>query len=414
MKKFFFISVILFLVPALLFANERAIPMGIAFQSALYDEGGNPLPDGEVDVIFRIKDELGQVLYEETKRPNILHGIASVLIGDAADIAIYDPIAPRFLEVEVSGMTPMGPMEITSVPYAYYASEALHVAEGGVDSRAIADGSIAYEDLSRDLIIKLSNSLFSGKSASDIVFKSDMDSFYRNPQSAGNVGVLPKFIYSASNNLQGALEDMDRAIKRRDEKITVESEERKAAITNESAARHEADASESAARSAAIAVETGARQGADAQLQSNINAEINGRMLAVDNLNASVMASESARAAHSHDAPLQGGSLLFNPATGAGAIHIAADYVSDNSYVQIPNPFSGGECKIITSVKNAVTNNLEKTCTRSCLTGNQYRIRCVTGDSNNCDTIMSNCENPQIVRYMPCEASYLMICVRSY
>jgi hypothetical protein len=157
---------------------------------------------------------------------------------------VFDPQGPRYLEAQLDGMPPTPPMEIASVPYATYSAKTLGAAKGAIDSAAIADGSIAYEDLSHDLVAELANELTRGRGAGELVLREDLKTIYRDPAGAQSIGVLPTLVYSGENNLQGVLKDLDTAIKRRDEKIdslamTRATEEARldTALSNETAAR---------------------------------------------------------------------------------------------------------------------------------------------------------------------------------
>jgi len=266
----------LLLISTAVFAAEQSVPRVLAYQSVMYDEGGNPIADGESEVIFRIVDYDGNVLYDEQQRLDVVRGAVSALVGNGLTAEgaptgglPFDVLGGgdgRYLEVEVMGYPPTDPMEIASVPYAIYADRALGVADGAVDAAGIADGSIAFEDLSDEVVDRIAKQMTGER---EIVFKDDLDSMYREPEAASKIGVERGFSYSGANDLQGVLEDMDRAVKGREEKIVTETETRIKAINgiqgnidNESFARQQADVNEAAAR-----------QAADAGLQTAIDTE---------------------------------------------------------------------------------------------------------------------------------------------
>ncbi|MFH0800518.1 MAG: hypothetical protein V2A66_10125 [Pseudomonadota bacterium] len=263
-------------------AETKAVPNVLSFQSLLFDDGGNPIADGSVGITFRVKDAKDQVLYEEKQSLDAVRGGVSALVGNGLNAqgapaggipsAVLDPAGSRYLEAQVDGFPATSPMEIASVPYAVYANQALSAAEGAIDSKAIADGSIGYADLNRDLIRQLSSEITGEKGAGGIVFKEGL----RDPSSAATIGVKANLVYSASNDLQGALADLDRAIKRRDEKIDAEATARggmdatlQSSVGSEATARSSMDAT----LQSSIESEATARQQAEAQLQAAISSE---------------------------------------------------------------------------------------------------------------------------------------------
>lgn len=251
-------------------AGERQVPAVLAFQSALFDDGGNPIPDGDARVAFRVVDASGAVLYEEHQVVGVLRGEVSALVGNglAADgtptgglsPAVLLPEGPRFLVVEVEGMPPMVPMEVASAPYAVYAGEAL----------GVADGSLAFEDLSDDLIARLATAISdpSGRAGGALV-RGVLQAMSADAATAASIGVRPAFAYSAARDVQGALEDFDRALRRREERIDREA----GALAEEAQARSSADSVEAQARGGADAAEVSARLSGDtAEVQARSEA----------------------------------------------------------------------------------------------------------------------------------------------
>ncbi|HQH81108.1 MAG TPA: hypothetical protein PK599_06930, partial [bacterium] len=63
-------KMVLVLIAAVVFFGAAAeageIPDIMAFQSRIFDEGGNPVEDGPAEASFRIVDVDGNVIYEET------------------------------------------------------------------------------------------------------------------------------------------------------------------------------------------------------------------------------------------------------------------------------------------------------------------------------------------------------------
>jgi hypothetical protein len=201
-----------------LFASATAtawaagVPELINYQSLLYDDGGNLVPDGEVSIKFRITDIEGDILYEETQTTNVIGGAVSAMIGNGLDengaptggipLSILTPDESRYLEVEVGDYPPQGAMEIVSVPYAMYAEQAMTVAAGSLKIEHFS------EQLLQDLGTELSES--GGVTTWDDLGQSD---------GASAVGVQSGFTYSTSSDTQGVLQDLDAAISGGDARI---------------------------------------------------------------------------------------------------------------------------------------------------------------------------------------------------
>jgi hypothetical protein len=271
MKRFLIIiTLVVSLVPSAAWSSDGiSIPPYLIYQSQLYDEGGNPIADGDVEVEFRISDAQGVVLHEERQSVEVVRGGVSALIGSGVDdegvpvgglsIGALDPEGPRYIEVQVDGMPATEPMEIASVPYAIYASKAMGVATGAIDSLAIKDGGVEFGDLSDGLMERLGQELSRDGAAGGLVSQG----YLEGQSGAASVGVAASFTYSGANNLQGVLSDFDRAIKMRDEKanssVEVEELARTAADSAETAARISADSAETASRTSADNAEAAAR-----------------------------------------------------------------------------------------------------------------------------------------------------------
>lgn len=214
MKRIFVLAMIVvgIVISLKAWSQEREVPEVIAFRSLLVDDGGNPLPDGNIRLIFRITDGLGNILYEEMQDVDSMRGQVAALVGNglSADGApmggiprtVLNPGEPRYLDVEAKGYPPTGPMEIASVPYSIYASEAL----------GIADGSVRFEDLNEELFADLAPAI--------------LEVMATDSSAAASIGVSPGFANSQSTELQGVLEDLDRAIGEQGQRIVDEANAR--------------------------------------------------------------------------------------------------------------------------------------------------------------------------------------------
>lgn len=136
-----------------LFAQISKVPHWINFQTVLSDPAGIPLADGFYDVTFRVLDLEGAELYREAQKVESFQGVASVMVGAKGNLdpELFKPGTPRFLGVEVLGQTGENILEIVSVPYSYFAEEALRVAPQSISAQSIQLQSITYDHLSEEV-----------------------------------------------------------------------------------------------------------------------------------------------------------------------------------------------------------------------------------------------------------------------
>ena len=204
----------LVVLPALAHAALPEVPAVIGYHSAIFDEGGNPIQDGDWNVKFRITDAGGSVLYEEQQRLPAIGGQISALVGNGltADGAptggvpmdILDPLGARYLEVAIDGMESIPFMELASVPYADYCQVAL----------GAADSSVDYDALTSNAVDEIAKELTGGVGTEAIILREELDTIYSDPASATVIGVSSANIYnSSSNDLQNVLDDLDGAIR---------------------------------------------------------------------------------------------------------------------------------------------------------------------------------------------------------
>lgn len=199
------------------------LPPLIDFQSVLLDEGGNLLPSGSTSVQFQILDENHAPVYTETQSVEVVKGATSALIGNGSDAkgistgGIPDDIfatgAPRYLQVQVTGHAPEDPMTIVPVPYAQWSQNCASVADGGVTPASIAKAAVGFESLAPDVVSKLAEAL--SKSQGVVTMQA-----LGGTGGASQVGVESKLINSGSSSVQGALQDIDLSVKKRQEETT--------------------------------------------------------------------------------------------------------------------------------------------------------------------------------------------------
>ncbi len=205
-------------------AGAAQVPRLINYQSLVYDDGGLPVADGSSVVTFRITDIAGSVLYEEKQIVDVVHSVISAMVGNGLDpngaptggipLEIFESDGGRYLEVMVEGYEPQSPLEIVSVPYAFYAERAVGVADGSIDGKAIAKESITVEHLAQDAMQDLGDAL-----ATDggVVVWTTLQQI----SGASGVGVQSGMTYTSADNVQTALQDLDTAISHRDSRIDV-------------------------------------------------------------------------------------------------------------------------------------------------------------------------------------------------
>ena len=384
--------------PSLLWAGNPAlssVPPYLVYQSELYDDGGNPISDGEVDIVFRITDGLGSVLYEELQTIEAIRGQLTALVGNGTDpngaptggltVEMLDPAGPRYLEVEVDGLSALEPMEIASVPYSIYASVALDAAEGAIDSRAIADGSVEFEDLSGGLVEDLGNQLTGGSGADSIVLRQELDTLYRDPSAASTIGVSPNFVYSGADILQTVLQDLDRAIQDRQ---IIEAQK---------------------------VSKSGDTMTGTLSMQANVmmaaGATIDGYDLSqtIDDLNhiGGVLDEGKVDADLARDWEVVG---MIN-----SNLWFDAGVEPDMSKVNLPGGFVGSDCQVMTAFSQMIDNveGIDNICTRHEWVDNStaFNVRCrLSGghEAKNCTDFWKSPPDGE-----PCRASYFVMCKRS-
>jgi len=249
MKKFLVVAVLLMASLCCGIAQAAQVPALINFQSLLFDDGGNAIPDGEANITFRITDISGSVLYEENQLVEVVKGAVSAMVGNGLDAngaptggvpaEVLDPTESRYLETIVDKYA-QSAMEIVSVPYAIYAEKTMSAAPESIDGEAIAKKAITLDHFADNTMNDLSDAL---------VNEADMVNFstLQATTGASNVGVESGLNYSTGDNIQRVVEDLDSAIKQRqtaDDSLT-------AAIDEERTTRITADSSEAQTRTTA-------------------------------------------------------------------------------------------------------------------------------------------------------------------
>ncbi len=280
MKIKVLLTVVLVLIGASVFAEgEKQIPLLFNYQSALIDEGGNPLPDGATSVKFQLQDSGGKTVYEELQTLEVVKGTVSAIVGNGLDVnsgaptggisaSALDPTDARYLVVEVAGHRPYDKLEIVAAPYSMWADTALKMPAGAITGDMIGKGVITKDHLNAELTAALfPNGIAKSMLPTDTAYTEDLQSSY----GASKIGVSTVFVYSGSQTVQGVLKDFDTAIKKRQEEITWAEADYGTKITNEAGARSTTDSG----LQVNIGNEATARTAADATLQANITTHTN-------------------------------------------------------------------------------------------------------------------------------------------
>jgi len=148
------LSIVSFVLCFMFLANAvtAEVPSRISYQARLTDNTGAPVPDSTYSMTFRITDAEsgGNVIWSEVREVTTLNGLITVDLGAINPIlpAMFETI-PRYLEVEVDDET-LNHNPILTTTYAIRtatADLATAVVDNGIDSMAIADGSISLVDI---------------------------------------------------------------------------------------------------------------------------------------------------------------------------------------------------------------------------------------------------------------------------
>jgi hypothetical protein len=152
---------ILMLVLTVIFAavsQAEAIPALINYQGEVRDTQGNPL-DGIYTMQFRIYSarDTGSALWGEQQTVDVNNGIYNVYLGAGAKITGGDDLGPtifssgdRWLEVTIEGETLSPRQRISSVAFAFRASESLYAETAGDSDSLDGKDSSDFADSDHD------------------------------------------------------------------------------------------------------------------------------------------------------------------------------------------------------------------------------------------------------------------------
>ncbi|MBN1213746.1 MAG: tail fiber domain-containing protein [candidate division Zixibacteria bacterium] len=105
---------------------ESSYPPFMNYQGRLTDPSGNPVPDGNYNVVFTIYDlpTGGTELWTSGTLPvSVKDGLFNVVLGEIGS-SVFDPAGERFLGIKVGSDPEITPRTyLTTVPYTYYAGK---------------------------------------------------------------------------------------------------------------------------------------------------------------------------------------------------------------------------------------------------------------------------------------------------
>jgi len=122
------------LVVALCATAMADIPETISYQGVLRDDDGNPVPDGNYAVTFRIYDVAvgGTALWSEPQLIPISGGIMNAHLGSVVSLTTLDFLVPYWLSIQIGHDAELTPrVAFESVPYAAHAAFADNLVGGG-------------------------------------------------------------------------------------------------------------------------------------------------------------------------------------------------------------------------------------------------------------------------------------------
>jgi hypothetical protein len=221
--KLFALLLVMLALPA--FATE--VPHTLNFQSVLFDDSGKLVPDGTMDLEFKILDADGQEIYSELQPAvQVVRGSVNVMMGEGLDanskatngipLSAFDPTTgAKTLEMKIGNNQPTGPMAFGTVPYSMYAEEALTVAPNSIGSEQIKNGSIKVEDLEPGLTFgningQLGDSQLPTSAATVSQLNAHISSTTAHP--ASSITLTGPFTFSSMNDVQSVIRDLDKAL----------------------------------------------------------------------------------------------------------------------------------------------------------------------------------------------------------
>jgi hypothetical protein len=124
------------------------IPETMNYQGVLTQPSGQPVPNGNYDITFRLydSDAGGTLLWNETQPVDVENGIFNVILGDVTPLAL-DFDAPYWLSIQVAPDPELTPrIELTGVPYSFSSASTEGIQHRPVDPGSPTNGQVLKWD----------------------------------------------------------------------------------------------------------------------------------------------------------------------------------------------------------------------------------------------------------------------------
>ncbi len=148
-----------------------AVPLKLNYQGYLTDNSSNPVSD-TVTMEFKIFDaEIGgiELWSSGNQLVGVESGIFHYILGNVP-LSMFSDGTPRWLELIVNGEVLSPRTEITSVPWAYYATVSDSTGTGGADSNWTLGGNVLYPSGNYGLSMRQSNVLYGNYDSTHVNF----------------------------------------------------------------------------------------------------------------------------------------------------------------------------------------------------------------------------------------------------
>lgn len=137
-------------------ATHATVPQQINYQGILADSDGNPVPDGDYDMLFKIYNTPteGTPLWSQDQTVTVTNGIYNVILGQEGNELDPDDFDGNlYLGVQVGTDLEMTPRQkITATAFSLKAAKADSVADGAITSVMIANGAVDTEKVASNAI----------------------------------------------------------------------------------------------------------------------------------------------------------------------------------------------------------------------------------------------------------------------
>ncbi len=136
-------------------AQETEQPLTLNYQGVLTDPSGVPVPDGQVDLTFRLYPAPtgGIALWTEPQTIRVTRGVFQTTLGQTEPIpASLDFSQPLWLSILLEGSGELSPrIPLSAAPFALHA---LRIADGSVSALKIKDGAVGDRALAAGAVTR--------------------------------------------------------------------------------------------------------------------------------------------------------------------------------------------------------------------------------------------------------------------